>query len=117
MPRMRDSGELDLVEVFGRAREEMLAQLNMGSLIEHGPTAGAVTERHWIGLLERYLPKRYRAASAFVFDSKGKRSRQIDVAIYDNFYSPTLFPQKGAVHVPAESVYAVFEVKALASRG
>ena len=89
----------------------MLAQLHVGGLIEHGPTAGAATERHWIGLFERYLPKRYRASSAFVIDSRGNRSRQIDIAIYDHFYSPLLFPQESAVHIPAESVYAVFEVK------
>ncbi len=116
MSRMPDSGQLDMAEVFHRAQQEMLAQLAMGGLIEHGPTAGAATERQWIALFDRYLPKRYRAASAFVLDSRGRRSRQIDIAIYDNFYSPPLFPQEGAVHIPAESVYAVFEVKPIISR-
>jgi hypothetical protein len=88
----------------------------VGGLIEHGPTAGAATERHWIALFERYLPKRYKASSAFVIDSRGNRSRQIDIAIYDHFYSPLLFPQESAVHIPAESVYAVFEVKPSMSR-
>jgi len=116
MSRPPDSGRLDLAEVFRRAQEEMLAQLAMGGLIEHGPTAGATTERQWIALFERYLPTRYRARSAFVIDSRGNRSRQIDLAIYDNFYSTPLFPQEGAVHIPAESVYAVFEVKPAISR-
>jgi len=116
MSRPPDSGRLDLAEVFHRAQREMLAQLAMGRLIEHGPTAGAATERHWIALFERYLPKRYRASSAFVIDSRGSRSRQIDIAIYDHFYSPLLFPQESAVHIPAESVYAVFEVKPSMSR-
>src|SRR5262245_23620498 len=102
MSRPLDSGRLDLTEVFHRAQQEMLAQLAMGGLIEHGPSAGAATERHWIRLFERYLPKRYQAASAFVIDSRGARSRQIDIAIYDNFYSPPLFPQEGSVHIPAE---------------
>ena len=116
MSRPPDSARLDLAEVFHRAQREMLAQLATGGLIEHGPTAGAATERHWIALLERYLPKRYRASSAFVIDSRGNRSRQIDIAIYDQFYSPLLFPQESAVHIPAESVYAVFEVKPSMSR-
>ncbi|MCU1334525.1 MAG: hypothetical protein JWO19_106 [Bryobacterales bacterium] len=116
MSRPPDSGRLDLGELFHRAQQEMLAQLAMGGLIEHGPTAGAATERHWIALFERYLPKRYRASSAFVIDSRGNRSRQIDIAIYDHFYSPLLFPQESAVHIPAESVYAVFEVKPSMSR-
>ena len=96
MSRPCDSGRLDLAELFHRAQQEMLAQLHVGGLIEHGPTAGAATERHWIALFERYLPKRYKAASAFVIDSRGNRSRQIDIAIYDHFYSPLLFPQESA---------------------
>jgi len=116
MSRPRDSGRLDLRELFHRAQQEMLAQLHVGGLIEHGPTAGAATERHWIALFERYLPKRYKASSAFVIDSRGNRSRQIDLAVYDHFYSPLLFPQESAVHIPAESVYAVFEVKPSMSR-
>ena len=116
MSRPPDSGRLDLGELFHRAQQEMLAQLHVGGLIEHGPTAGAATERQWIALFERYLPKRYRASSAFVIDSWGNRSRQIDIAIYDHFYSPLLFPQESAVHIPAESVYAVFEVKPSMSR-
>jgi len=116
MSRPPDSGRLDLGKLFHRAQQEMLAQLHVGGLIEHGPTAGAATERHWIALFERYLPKRYKASSAFVIDSRGNRSRQIDIAIYDHFYSPLLFPQESSVHIPAESVYAVFEVKPSMSR-
>lgn len=36
--------------------------------------------------------------------------------IYDRRYSPFLFNQSGAVFIPAESVYAVFEVKQELSR-
>ena len=111
-----DSGQLDLAEVFLRVQQEMLAQLALGGMIEHGPTMGDVTERQWIALFDRYLPKRYSTTSGFVIDSRGGLSRQIDIAIYDNLYSQPLFPQEGAVHIPAESVYAVFEVKSTISR-
>src|SRR5262249_25125158 len=36
---------------------------------------------------------------------------QIDVIIYDNQYTPTLLDQQNHRFVPAEAVYAVFEVK------
>ncbi len=85
----------------------MLAHLSAGDLVDHPTALGALTERLWLDLFARYLPERYRAASAFVVDSEGKRSRQIDIAIHDRLYSPLLFPE----HIPAESVYAVFEVK------
>jgi hypothetical protein len=111
MPRSPDSGQLDLAEVFYSVQEEMLAQLAVGGFFEHPSAAGAATERHWLELFARYLPKRYRATPAFVIDSEGRRSRQIDIAIFDNLYSPLLFPHKSGLHIPAESIYAVFEVK------
>jgi len=116
MPRKPDSGQLDLAEVFRRVQVQMLADLSVGGLFEHASTAGAATEHHWINLFERYLPKRYRAAPAFVIDSDGRRSRQIDIAIFDNLYSPPLFPHDAGLHVPAESVYAVLEVKPTVSK-
>lgn len=116
MPRRPDSGQLDLAEVFRRVQREMLAQMSVGNLFEHASAAGAATEHHWLNLFDRYLPKRYRAAPVFVIDSTGQRSRQIDIAIFDNLYSPPLFPHSSGEHVPAESVYAVFEVKPTLSR-
>jgi hypothetical protein len=116
MPRPPDSGQIDLTEVFHRVQQEMLAQLAVGRLFEHAAAAGSATEHHWLELFDRYLPKRYRATPAFVIDSLGGRSRQIDIAIFDNLYSPLLFPHASGFHIPAESVYAVFEVKPTFSR-
>src|SRR5262249_17248455 len=59
----------------------------------------------------RYLPQRYRATGAFIVDADGRRSLQIDIAIYDRLYSPLFFADGSSPHIPAESVYAVFEVK------
>jgi len=116
MPRAPDSARLDLSEVFRRVQHEMLASLSVGRLFEHASTAGAATEHHWLEMFHRYLPTAYRATSAFVIDSTGRRSRQIDIAIFDQLHSPQLFPHASGVHVPAESVYAVFEVKPTFSR-
>ena len=67
-------------------------------------------------LLNSHLPERYRASSAFIVDSDGRRSRQIDIAIYDRFYSPLIFPYESGYLVPAESVYAIVEVKQVLTR-
>jgi hypothetical protein len=116
MPRSPDSGQLDLSDVFLKVQQELLAQMAVGGLFEHASAAGTATERHWIDLFNRYLPQRYRSTSAFVIDSTGHRSRQIDIAIHDNLYSPLLFPHSSGMHIAAESVYAVFEVKPTISR-
>jgi uncharacterized protein DUF6602 len=111
MPQHTDAAQLDLNEVFARAQTELLAQLEVGRSFGHAPTHGDATERLWIDLLHRYLPQRYCAAPAFVIDSRGHRSRQIDVAIFDHHASAPLFPHSSGVHIAAETVYAVFEIK------
>ena len=116
MPRKPDSGRIDLIEIFRRVQAQMLSDLSVGGLFEHATSAGTATEHHWINLFERYLPRRYRAAPAFIIDADGGRSRQIDIAIFDNLYSPPLFPHEAGLHLPAESVYAVFEVKPTISK-
>lgn len=113
MSRQADSGKIDLAEVFRRVQTEMVSQLSASNLIEHAITQGAASEQDWLRLLDLYLPKRYRAAPAFVVNSDGCRSRQIDIAIFDNFSSPLLFPHHSALHIPVEGVYAVLEVKSI----
>jgi hypothetical protein len=116
MGRHKDSGRIDLAQVFLHLQNQMLADLSASHVFEHATSCGAASEQHWINLFNRYLPQRYRATSAFVVDSAGRRSRQIDIAIYDHFYSPLLFHHESGPHIPAESVYAVFEVKQTLTR-
>jgi hypothetical protein len=79
--------------------------------ITHPGAKGAVNEEHWIEIFRAYLPNRYEVASAFIIDSLGGRSQQIDLVIYDRHYTPTLLDQQSHRYVPAEAVYAVFECK------
>jgi hypothetical protein len=77
----------------------------------HPVSKGDSSENIWLELLRIYLPKRYEAAKAFVVDSKGNFSQQIDVVVFDRQYSPFIFKFEGEIIIPAESVYAVFEAK------
>lgn len=79
--------------------------------LSHTVAKGDASENIWLELLQKYLPKRYQAEKAFVVDSNGKFSEQIDVVIFDRQYSPFIFDYEGQKIVPAESVYAVFEAK------
>jgi hypothetical protein len=106
-----ETDRVNLRQVFFRVQERMRAELACSDVMDHPGASGAATEQRWIDLFNRYLPQRYRATSAFVIDADGWRSRQIDIAIYDHFYSPLLFHDETQPSIPAESVYAVFEVK------
>jgi hypothetical protein len=77
----------------------------------HPDAKGDASEAVWLELFQTYLPKRYSALTAYVVDSKGAFSEQIDVVIFDRQYSPFIFSYQGQSIVPAESVYAVFEAK------
>ncbi|MDG9669591.1 hypothetical protein ONV78_17775 [Hahella sp. CR1] len=79
--------------------------------IAHPGAKGDGSEAVWLKLLNTYLPKRYQAAKAFVVDSNGIFSDQIDVVVFDRQYSPFVFHYEEQTIIPAESVYAVFEAK------
>ena len=79
--------------------------------LAHPGTKGDASERVWLELLQKYLPKRYQAEKAHVVDSKGIFSEQIDVVVFDRQYSPFIFNFEESLVIPAESVYAVFEAK------
>ncbi len=77
----------------------------------HPVIKGDASEDIWLKFLQAYLPKRYQAEKAFVVDSKGNFSEQMDVVIFDRQYSPFIFNFQDKMIIPAESVYAVFEAK------
>ncbi len=65
--------------------------------------------------LSRLLPSRYTVAPAVVVDSEGSTCGQCDVAIINSFWFPMLkvgaTPESRRIHVAAESVYSIIEVK------
>lgn len=103
---------IDLRNLFHGLQEQMLTSLNVNRMfIGHPGSKGDATEQHWIEFLRAYLPERYKVDKAIVIDSTGNVSEQMDVVIYDAIYTPFIFKQDGFMYIPAESVYAVFEVK------
>lgn len=83
--------------------------------ITHDPTLGDATEDSWIALLKRYLPARYCVNKAFAIDHLGQTTEQLDCLIYDAHFTPALFGKDKHLYVPAEAVYATFEIKPIVS--
>lgn len=103
---------INLKEMFAGLQSEMNAALacNRG-FIAHQGSKGDATEDKWIDFFRKYLPKRYGVDKAMVIDHEGNVSQQIDIVLYDVFYTPFIFNHDGFKYIPAEGVYAVFEVK------
>lgn len=114
--KAKKSSEVDgkafLQQSFSMQQAMLKTQLDMSSTsITHDGTMGDVNEKYFIEIIRKYLPDRYAVDTGIIIDSTGKTSDQIDVIIFDNQYTPTLLDQQNHRFIPAESVYAVFEVK------
>ena len=91
---------------------QMRSKLSLNrKILTHPVSKGDASELEWVDMLGSYLPRRYQVEKAFVIDHEGTISEQIDIVIFDRHYSPFLLKQNGATYIPAESVYAVIEVK------
>ncbi len=103
---------IDIKDLFSGLQNQMVAQLNTNrEFILHPGSKGDSLENVWIEWLKKYLPNRYCVDKAIIIDSKGNLSNQIDLVIYDQQYTPFVLNQNGIHYIPAEGVYAVFEVK------
>lgn len=106
------SQKINLRKIFLGLQKEMATKLgNARTTVGHPVAKGDITENSWRAMLGKYLPRRYAVEKAFVVDSDGNISDQIDLVIFDRHFSPFLFHDEGAYYIPAESVYAVFEIK------
>jgi len=103
---------VNLREIFLGLQQEMTASLSSTrQAVPHPVAKGSAGELQWQTMLNNYLPERYFVDNAFVLDCEGNLSDQIDIVIYDRQYSPFLFNQNLVRYIPAESVYAVLEVR------
>ena len=100
-----------LAKLFKIQQQKMKIDLETSSCMFHPVDNGDHSENSWIQFFEKYLPKRYKVAKATVIDSEGSSSDQLDIVIFDQQYSYLVFQSEGITYVPAESVYAAFEVK------
>jgi len=107
-----DNDVVWLRDAFAKVQTNLRAQMALATQsISHAGTMGSVNEEHWIDLFRAYLPNRYDVATGIVIDSRGNRSDQIDVVVFDRHFTPTLLDQKNHRYIPAEAVYAMFECK------
>jgi hypothetical protein len=86
--------------------------LGLSDAFDHPTASGDVKEFNWVQMLSEFLPNRYQVSrGAFIIDSRGAKTGEIDLVIHDNHFIPDLFEEARRRLIPAESVYAVFEIK------
>lgn len=114
---MNKTTEIDVHSLLMQKQDELLTSLRAADVSPHPVAKGDVGELNWRAALDSrhnppgFLPGRYAVSGAFIFDSEGQRSDQIDLVIHDAHFCPLFFEAGGHRYIPAESVYAVFEIK------
>lgn len=110
-PRI-EPNRIELRSLFESTQKRMVGEFSaIREALDHGGTLGDATELAWRDFMGQLLPTRYQVCDGFVVDAQGLRSDQIDIIVFDRHYSPPLLRVGDVQCVPAEAVYAVFEVK------
>ncbi|MGK0551966.1 DUF6602 domain-containing protein [Enterococcus faecalis] len=93
-------------------KKEALIVAQVGMINDHGTTIGTLRETLWLEMFEQIIPKKFLIEhSVFIIDSKGKISREVDLAIMDEMYTPYIFRFGKMKFVPIEAVAVVVECK------
>lgn len=102
----------DLHRILLAKQDDLIARLaGSRAIIDHPGEKGEATELDWRSTIQSFLPERYQVSKASVIDADGRSSDVIDVVIHDRHYCPLFFEYGGSRYIPAESVYAIFEIK------
>jgi hypothetical protein len=78
----------------------------------HGSTIGTYREEIWKDMFAQIIPKKFVIEqSVFIIDSSGMVSREVDLAIFDETYTPYIFRYGKLKFIPIEAVAVVIECK------
>lgn len=78
----------------------------------HGTTIGTFREEIWKTLFEQIIPQKFKMEqSVFIIDSNKNISKEVDLVIMDEMYTPYIFRYGKIKFVPIEAVAAVIECK------
>jgi hypothetical protein len=94
--------------------EQSLVQQLQLEVHGHAPTTGTYREEVWKGLFEKIIPKKFCISQGvFIIDSKGHISREVDLAIYDEQYTPYIFNYGKIKFIPIEAAAVVIQCKSI----
>ena len=115
----------NIVQNYSQLEQSIVNQLYMANEL-HGITAGGAREDIWRQMFETIVPKKFVIeSSVFIIDSKFYKdsdktdegvSKEVDLAIIDETYTPYIFRYGKLKFVPIEAVAAVIECKSQSSK-
>lgn len=92
--------------------EQSIANQILLNVSNHYPTVGSYRENVWKSLFEMIVPKKYCIEQGvFIIDSYGHKSKEVDLVIFDEMYTPYIFNYGEIKFIPIEAVAAVVQCK------
>lgn len=120
---MNDEGGIDLGETERTGKVEQLILENyqrLNSMISeevdfasnHGGLTGDSREVMWMEFFRKIIPKKYSLAQGvIIIDSEGNHSNEVDIAVFDEQYTPYVFQHNSLKFIPIEAVAVAIECK------
>lgn len=101
----------NIIYNYTNLEKSIVEQLKMYHL-KHGGVTGVLREDIWLELFQLIVPKKFVIEhSVFIIDSNDNLSREVDIAIVDQAYTPYIFQYGRLKYIPIEAVAAVVECK------
>jgi hypothetical protein len=101
----------DIINNYAQEEKSIVDQLYF-KLDNHYPTIGGFREEIWKQMFEQIIPKKFAIEqSVFLIDSKGDVSKEVDLAIFDEVYTPYIFRKGRIKFIPIEAVAVAVQCK------
>ena len=98
----------DIITNYQQLESSIVEQLYMKHAL-HGTTIGTEREEVWSQVFEAILPKKFVIErSVFIIDSQENVSHEVDLAIFDETYTPYIFRYGRIKFIPIEALEYFF---------
>lgn len=100
-----------IIENYSHLEESLANQLDL-QVPNHQLTTGTFRESVWKSLFEQIIPRKFCIdQGVFIIDSYGRISLEVDLAIFDEQYTPYIFNYGKIKFIPIEAVAVVIQCK------
>lgn len=101
----------NIADNYVQLERSIVSQLRL-SCDNHYVTIGSFREEIWQSLFEKIVPRKFSIErSVFIIDSQGNVSKEVDLAIFDEQYTPYIFNHGSIKYIPIEAVAVVVQCK------
>lgn len=95
---------------YKHMNQMMVEEMDLAS--EHDGLTGGYREKMWMDFFRSIIPKKFSLEQGvMIIDSDGRVSKEVDIAVFDEQYTPYVFQYNTLKFIPIEAVVIVIECK------